>query len=367
MLGLIIIFSNDAAGFGGNFMKQFFFFLGCIFLGMFLLLINKNNSSLVDRNSPVLRIFATSSFAGQWGPGPELKKKFEKTCNCKVEFVEVAQAGLLLQRLKLEASGGSSADLVLSLDQFDLQKALFEVSWNKLNITGIDFLSEFSSVQKNDYFVPYDWGVLTLITRNADFIKKISSMDDILLEDIAKKTGFQDPLTSSPGKQFLWWVFKLKGERDGYQFLKKVAEKSHSFSGSWSQSIGFFNKKQLDAVWSYTTSPLYYQLEEKSNEVNAVAFKEKLPMQVEFVGVPKSCSQCELAAQFINMMLSVDSQKIIMTKNYMLPVIRGVADGTPFAKALSTANALPFEVPNDSEIEHIMQKWSEIRHDTSRF
>ena len=36
---------------------------------------------------PEIVIYTYESFASEWGPGPQIKAEFEKTCNCTVTFV----------------------------------------------------------------------------------------------------------------------------------------------------------------------------------------------------------------------------------------------------------------------------------------
>ncbi len=49
------------------------------------------------------------------GTWPEVKAAFEKTCDCTVKFVPVADGVALLTRLKLEGAS-SPADIALGLD-----------------------------------------------------------------------------------------------------------------------------------------------------------------------------------------------------------------------------------------------------------
>ena len=36
---------------------------------------------------PELTIYTYESFASEWGPGPQIKAEFEKTCGCTVTFI----------------------------------------------------------------------------------------------------------------------------------------------------------------------------------------------------------------------------------------------------------------------------------------
>ena len=64
---------------------------------------------------PVLTVYTYSSFTADWGPGPAVKKAFEATCACRLDFVSVGAAVDILTRLRLEGKS-TKADVALGLD-----------------------------------------------------------------------------------------------------------------------------------------------------------------------------------------------------------------------------------------------------------
>lgn len=341
-------------------MKHFVLFLAAIFLALFLAVLNRTENLAANEGTPVVRVFGYSSFTSAWGPGPRLKELFEKECACRVEFIEGTDSGILLQRLKIEGAS-LGADLVIGFDQFDLQKALASQAWQKINFTSLDLEPEIKGQIRNDYFVPYDWGLLGFMVRRSDAGDAPKSLDDLLRPEWRRQIALQDPRTSSPGLLFLHWVLQSKGEDEGFKYLGKLMDQAHSFSPSWSTSIGLYNKKQVRSVFTYFTSPVYYQVEENNADHETLEFVESHPVQIEFMGIPEFCRHCDLAERFVNLMLSKEGQKILMEKNYMFPVVRGVADGTPFATLKRPAKVLNFEVPSESDVERWMKRWADLR------
>lgn len=342
-------------------MKHFVLFVAIVFLGLFLAVLNRTDQSGGENSSAkTLRVFGYASFTGRWGPGPILKEKFEKTCKCKVEFIDGSDSGILLQRLKIEGES-LGADVVVGLDQFDLQKATSEQQWRKLNLAQPDVYDSVKPALANSFFVPYDWGALTFIARKSEFKNPPQKLDDLLDPAYAKKIGLEDPRTSSPGMQFIYWVLQSKGEEEGFKYLKKMMSQVHSYSPTWSTAYGLFTGAQTQLVFSYVTSPLYEQLEEKKNDYVALSFAEPLPVQYEFVGIPDFCRQCDLAEKFINLMLSSEGQKVLMEKNYMLPVMKGIKEKSPFAQLPNFPTMNKFETPSTTEVDRILKRWSEIR------
>lgn len=341
-------------------MKHFIFFIAVVFLGLFWAVLNKNQPESSASSVPTVRIFGYASFTGRWGPGPLLKEVFEKDCKCNVEFIEGSDSGILLQRLKIEGES-LGADVVIGLDQFDLSKATSEQAWRKMNVGQLDVYDTVKPALSNSYFIPYDWGALTFVARKEELKNAPKSLDDLLKSEYFKKIAMQDPRTSSPGMQFLYWVIRSKGEEAGFKYIEKLMNQVHSFSPSWSTSYGLFTNKQTKLVFSYVTSPLYHEIEEKKQDYMTLSFEEPLPVQFEYVGIPEFCKHCELAEKFVNLMLSPAGQKIIMEKNYMFPVLKGVVDQTPFAPLMEVKTQTQFEVISSTEVDRLLKRWTDIR------
>lgn len=344
-------------------MKHFVIYIFSVFLVLFIIVINRNENVHIRSQKPVVRVFGYSSFTGKGGPGPRLKEEFEKTCECVLEYIEGNDSGILLQKLKLEGES-LGADLVIGFDQYDLQRALAEIKWRQLDFSNLDIDPEVKPVLSNSYFVPYDWGVLAFVGRHSELGNPPKSLDDLLNPSFARKIALEDPRYSSPGMQFLFWVIRSKGEEDGFRYLRKIMDQAHSYAPSWSTAYGLLQKKQVLMAFSYITSPIYHLIEEKNADFFALDFKEPHPVQYEFVGIPEFCKQCGLSEKFVNLLLSIEGQKIIMEKNYMFPVVKAAREGTPFAQIIPK-NIQKFEIPSINEIERHIKHWSELRRSES--
>lgn len=73
-------------------------------------------------------------------------------------------------------------------------------------------------------------------------------------------------------------------------------------------------------VLSYTTSPAYHEIAEKSSRYQAIAFPEGHPMQVEVAAKLAKVKNPSLADKFLAFMLTAGFQDQIPTGNWMLPV-----------------------------------------------
>lgn len=72
-------------------------------------------------------------------------------------------------------------------------------------------------------------------------------------------------------------------------------------------------------VLSYTTSPAYHRIAEKSERYAALAFPEGHPLQVEVAAKLANAKNVALADKFLAFMLTPAFQDQIPTGNWMLP------------------------------------------------
>ena len=339
-------------------MKHFIFFVVLVFAGLSALYLQREEGSK-NIDDKKIYVFASSSFVAKWGPGPELKELFEKQSLFKVEFVESPDVNMTLQKIGFEGEN-SLADVVLGMDQFDISRLGNKIKWRNIDRPGsLDFVNEVKPVANEKTFVPYDWAPLSFVARKnlahvPDQIKKL------MMPELKSRIALQDPRTSSPGLHFLAWLFENKSADESIKILKQLNQQVHSYAPGWSASYGLFKNGQADLVYTYVTSPVYHLVEEKDSGYISIEMSEPLSAQVEFAGIPLTCKNCEAAEMFINFLLTPEAQKIIMSKNYMFPVIDRVKEASPF-DAIKVYKTLPIKFHEQSKLEKWINIWSELR------
>lgn len=355
--------------FGGN-VRHFLGLTIAVFAALFLFYLYRDDQQNLNTSSS-LKIYATNSFIGSWGPGPELKDLFEKQTGLKVSFLEMGETSQTLQKL---ASDGvnSVGDLVLSLDQFDLIRQADKIKWVEfVGERDFELPTAISEWKNQSAFTAYNYAPIAFIARK-DFHGELRSLSDILKPEYKGKISLQDPRTSSPGLQLLYWIMRTHSESEAIDFIRQLKLQAHSFSNSWSASYGLFKEKQSDMVLSYVTSPIYHLIEEKDGNYRSFEFSEGHPVQVEFAGIPESCKNCEAAKKFVNFLLTPAAQKIIMNKNYMLPVYRPAQDGTAFdtikvfRNLMASGNSKSQKIPTKTELQNWLNLWGEISRSESQ-
>ena len=272
-------------------------------------------SSTALAQDKTLTIYTYESFNAEWGPGPKIKEAFEKTCECTVNFVGVADGVALLSRLKLEGET-TQADLALGLDTNLAVEAkatgLFEapgLDTSLINVPG----------GYRDYtFIPYDYGYFAVVYDTETLDTPPKSLKDLVEGDPSQKIAIQDPRTSTPGLGLLLWVKSVYGDQ-APEAWRKLRERVLTVTPGWSEAYGLFTKGEVPMVLSYTTSPAYHMVEEGTERYQAAAFSEGHYIQIELAGLLKSSKNKDLAKQFLTFMMSPAFQNVIPTTNWMMP------------------------------------------------
>ncbi|WP_051438973.1 thiamine ABC transporter substrate binding subunit [Ciceribacter selenitireducens] len=272
-------------------------------------------ASVASAADKTLTVYTYESFISEWGPGPKVKEAFEKTCDCTVDFVGVADGVALLTRLKLEGTG-TKADLVLGLDTNLVAEAkqtgLFEP--HGIDVSAVKVPGGFS----DDVFVPYDYGHFAVIYDTETMKTPPQSLKDLVEGDAKDKIVIEDPRTSTPGLGLLLWVKSVYGD-EADEAWAKLKGRVLTVTPGWSEAYGLFTKGEAPMVLSYTTSPAYHMVAENTERYQAAAFSEGHYIQIEVAGLVKGAPQKELARQFLSFMVTPGFQDTIPTNNWMMP------------------------------------------------
>ena len=270
-------------------------------------------------DKPELVIYTYDSFASEWGPGPQIKAEFEKTCNCVVTFVGLDSSVGVLGRIQLEGAS-SKADIALGLDtsltSIAAKTDLFLP--HNLETRGKLALPDDVGFWDDPYFVPFDWGYFAFNYDKNRLANAPSSFDE-LLSDNDLKIVIQDPRTATPGLGLMLWVNAVYGEQ-APEIWSKLAPKLVTVTKGWWDAYSMFLEGEADMVLSYSTSPAYHLIAEEKDHYAAASFDEGHYMQVEVAGVLKSSKKPALARLFLQKLMEKEMQSILPTTNWMYPV-----------------------------------------------
>jgi thiamine transport system substrate-binding protein len=274
-------------------------------------------SAPVSADQPTLTIYTYSSFVAEWGPGPALQKAFEATCSCKIEWVALEDGAALLSRLKLEGDK-THADIVLGLDN---NLTVETKRTGLIALHGVDLSAVKLPIAWNDPdFVPYDYGYFAFVYDSQALPTPPQSLADLANTNDAPKLIYMDPRTSTPGLGLLLWVKQVLGNEAAGAW-KNIAKKTLTVTKGWDEGYGLFLKGEAPLVLSYTTSPAYHQMMDKTDRYKAINFAEGNYLQVEVAARLKTSDQPQLAQKFLSFLVSHQAQETIPTTNWMYPVV----------------------------------------------
>jgi thiamine transport system substrate-binding protein len=261
-----------------------------------------------------LIVYTYESFTAEWGPGPQVKKAFEAECGCEVDFVSVADGVALLNRVKLEGAS-TKADVVLGLDTNLTAEAkatgLFvpHGAVSDVNVPG---------GWSDDTFVPYDYGYFAVVYDTEKLKNPPTSLKELIEGDPTQKIAIQDPRTSTPGLGLLLWVRSVYGD-EAPEAWAKLKGRVLTVTPGWSEAYGLFTKGEAPMVLSYTTSPAYHMIAEKTDRYQAAAFSEGHYLQIEVAGVTTTGAKNPLSEKFMAFMTGPKFQDAIPETQWMYP------------------------------------------------
>ncbi len=273
--------------------------------------------SVSARAGETLTVYTYESFVSDWGPGPKVKQAFEKDCNCTLNWVSVTDGVAMLNRLKLEGAA-TQADVVLGLDTNltaearatglfgphgqDAAKLTLPIAWS------------------DDTFLPYDYAHFAVVydTEKMPKDKAYASLKDLVEGAPDQKIILEDPRTSTPGLGFLLWVKAVYGDK-APEAWAKLKPRILTTTPGWSEAYGLFTKGEAPMVLSYTTSPAYHIIAEKTERYQAMKFSEGHYLQVEVAGLIGKSPHKELARKFLAFMEGPGFQDAIPENNWMFP------------------------------------------------
>ena len=268
-----------------------------------------------DAEPAQLNIYTYDSFISEWGPGPQLKTAFEQTCNCSLNFIAVEDGVSILNRARIEGDK-TKADVLLGLDN-----ALIETTrqQNLVQEHGADLSGLSGHLNWQDpAFIPFDYGTFAFIYDSRKISQPATSLEALIASDA--QIIYQDPRTSTPGQGFMAWMKAVYGDNAAEKW-QQLSDNTVTVTKGWWEAYSMFLEGGSDYVLSYTTSPAYHQVAEQKDHYKAALFSEGHVSQIEVAAISRYSRQPELAAQFLQFLISPEAQKIIPVTNWMLPVI----------------------------------------------
>jgi thiamine transport system substrate-binding protein len=197
----------------------------------------------------------------------------------------------------------------------------------------------------DDMFVPYDYGYFAVVYDTEKLPNPPASLKELVEGDASQKIVIQDPRTSTPGLGLLLWVRSVYGDEAGAAW-EKLKGRVLTVTPGWSEAYGLFTKGEAPMVLSYTTSPAYHMIADKSDRYQAAAFAEGHYLQVEVAGITVTGAKNPLAEKFLAFMTGPGFQDAVPETQWMYPAGKTDKPLDPaFDKLVKPAKTLQFSSP----------------------
>ncbi|RMF38589.1 MAG: thiamine ABC transporter substrate binding subunit [Alphaproteobacteria bacterium] len=296
------------------------------------------------QDRPVLTVYTYDSFVSDWGPGPEIEKRFEAVCDCDLQFVGSGDGAALLARIRLEGAN-TRADIALGLDNNLIAEA---AATGLFAPHGLSPKLDLPVAWDDPVFLPYDWGHFAFVYDSTKLADPPDSFAALMAAPESLKIIIEDPRSSTPGLGLVMWIKAIYGDEAGAVW-RRLAPHILTVTKGWSEAYGLFLEGEADMVLSYTTSPAYHRIAEGDDTKRAAIFSEGHGMQIEVAALMAGAKHPDLARRFLRFMLSDAFQEVIPTTNWMFPAVTPAA-GLPegFAEPLPAGASIllpPEKVP----------------------
>ena len=196
---------------------------------------------------------------------------FEKECGCTLDWVAVTDGVAMLNRLKLEGSG-TKADVVLGLDT----NLAAEAKARSLRPARPGCDKAHASHRLDRRHIPS--------LRLCAFRRRLRHPGDAEGPPRAsriwskarpdEKIVLEDPRTSTPGLGFLLWMKAVYGDEAARRLEEAKAAHPHHHARLDRSLRSLHQGRGAHGAKSYTTSPAYHMIAEKTERYQALKFSK---------------------------------------------------------------------------------------------
>lgn len=296
-------------------MKKSIFIILVLFIALSLCFAKGQKEEKTEEK--VLTLYCYDSFSSEWGSGPTLIPLFEEKTGIKVNVVSTGDAVQMLNQA-IKEGDSCKADVVMGISDDSANAAYSADIFMPYRSKELENISP-DIIFDDDYrLLPFDYGAFAFVFDTESSIPEPKSLEDLKNPIYKDKVILIDPRTSSVGLGLLLWTIEVYGE-DGYlDWWQAVGKNALTIADGWSTAYGLFTEGEAPIVLSYTTSPVYHAMWEKSTRYKALIFPEGHAKTIESIGIMKNSKHKEEAKAFVDFILS-EGQVETAVANSMYP------------------------------------------------
>ncbi|MFI3256978.1 MAG: thiamine ABC transporter substrate-binding protein, partial [Spirochaetales bacterium] len=231
-------------------------------------------------------VYAYDSFVADWGPAPEIEKRFEEQTGYACEIISVGDAAQVMSRAVAEKNA-PVADVLIGIDNNQVAQAkTLDILTPYKPVDADDIIASDIMLDEDWFCTPYDWSHFAIIYDTQSHIPAPQSLEDLTNPIYKQKLILTDARTSTPGLGFVAWTIGAYGE-DYLDFWRRLKPSILTIAPGWDSGYALFTAGEAPLVLSYTTSPAYHVEYDNTDRYEALVFPEGHIMQIEGAGLVK--------------------------------------------------------------------------------
>lgn len=243
---------------------------------------------------------------------------FQKRFGVNVTYVHYGMGAIDICNKLISEKNAPQADVILGIPDFYSKVVVDSGVLDTFTPTNLSLIPKSEIFDPTSHVFPLDKGYI-LITFNSTIIREKglpipNNLDDLLNPAYKGLVFYQDPTTSGTGLAFLVWVLSVKGEVEGFKFLKNLESNVKFHPSDWTSSINALKMGEI-AIGSMFSTDVGYSEVPNLTTTAKIGFVYR-----EGIALVKGAKHPNAAKKFIEFALSNEGQNLVAPYNYMYPV-----------------------------------------------
>lgn len=243
---------------------------------------------------------------------------FQKRFGINVTYVHYGMGAIDICNKLISEKETPQADVIIGIPDFYSKVIIDSGVLDTFTPSNLSLIPKSEIFDPTNHIFPLDKGYI-LITYNSSIVKEKNlpvpgDIDDLISSSYKGLVFYQDPTTSGTGLAFLVWVLSVKGEQEGFTFLKTLESNVKFHPSGWTSSINALKLGEV-AIGSMFSTDVGYSEVPNLTTTAKVGF-----VYSEGLALVKGAKHPNAAKKFIDFTLSNEGQNLVAPYNYMYPV-----------------------------------------------
>lgn len=296
-----------------------------IFLLLILVLIlscNKQNSVETSNEIQTLKIYAVDIFLNE-DFYENIIPIFTNIFKCEIKVTKFSNSLSMLDQA-ISEKDSTDIDLVFGIDNTLLFRALQDSLFFPYESNNLHNIDDDLIFDKEYRVNPVCYSNIAFIYNSYIITDPPSTFGEMQDGKFKDQIILLDPRTTSIGRAMLYWSVAAFG-RNGYgHFWRSIKDNVFSIFDDQNDAYNAFLAGEAPMIIGMDTTPIYHIQHDNTDKYKSTIPKEGGFKFIQGVGILNSSQKKELAAKFVDFLLSLEFQEIITDEMWMKPANKKV-------------------------------------------